>query len=316
MRRFTAILSTALLMLTTFTACSSDTPTNPTSVTTTDTSITVTDQMGRSVTLSEPADSIVGLTASDIEIIYALGSGSAVVGRGEYCNYPEEVSSVPVVQSGNETNIEQIIALKPDIVFVDTMAQTPEQTTKLEAAGIAVFVTDADTIAETYDSITLIGKVLGKDTEATTIVSQMKAQFATLEVNAQAAVRENGGVRKSVYFEVSPLEYGLWAAGSETFMDEVAKLLALDNIFSDVQGWAAVSAEQVLERKPDVILTVGMYFGEGPTPIESILQRAGWESVPAVANQAIINLTADELSRPGPRLALGAQELFNFVYGS
>ncbi|MDR0435154.1 MAG: helical backbone metal receptor [Propionibacteriaceae bacterium] len=314
MRRFTAFVSAALLAVTAFTACAAADPDTSDS-TPPSTSITVTDQAGRSVTLSKPAESIVGLTASDIEIIYALGAGAGVVGRGEYCNYPAEVLDVPAVQSGNETNIEQIIALKPDIVFMNTMAQTEEQTNKLAEAGIAVFVTNADTIDETYESITLIGKLLGKDSEAAAIVAGMQATFAKLSAAAQGAVAANDGTRQSIYFEVSPLEYGLWAAGANTFMDEVATLLQLDNVFSDVTGWAAVSQEQVLERKPDIILTVGMYFGDGPTPIESILQRPGWEVVPAVANQAILNLTADELSRPGPRLALGAQELYDFVYG-
>jgi iron complex transport system substrate-binding protein len=72
----------------------------------------------------------------------------------------------------------------------------------------------------------------------------------------------------------------------------------------------------VIERNPDYILTVGMYFGEGPTPIESILGREGWTNMTAVKNSAIINLTENELSRPGPRIALGAQLLYDFVYGA
>ena len=178
-----------------------------------------------------------------------------------------------------------------------------------------MFVSNAYTIDETFEVIKLIGTLLGADAQAAKIVADMKATFTELGNLAKGAVAALGGVRKSIYFEVSPLEYGLWAAGRGTFMDEVANLLLLDNVFGDVDGWAAVSEEQVLERRPDVILTVGMYFGEGPTPIESILQRPGWEQIPAVANHSIINLTSDELSRPGPRLALGAQELFNFVYG-
>ena len=58
-----------------------------------------------------------------------------------------------------------------------------------------------------------------------------------------------------------------------------------------------------------------MYFGEGPTPEEEILTRAGWENVAAVANQKILNLQNDELSRPAGRLADGAQMLYDFVYG-
>jgi iron complex transport system substrate-binding protein len=138
----------------------------------------------------------------------------------------------------------------------------------------------------------------------------MKDTFAELSGKAAAA----GGEQKSIYFEVSPLEFGLWTAGSETFMNEVAELIGLHNTFSDVSSWAEISEEQVIERNPDFILTVGMYFGDGPTPIESILSRQGWDNITAIKNEAILNLTADELSRPGPRLADGARMLYEFVY--
>jgi iron complex transport system substrate-binding protein len=275
--------------------------------------VSVTDQAGRSVTLDQPAAKVVGITASDIEILYAIGAGDAVVGRGEYANYPAEALDVAVVNSGDDTNVEQIIALQPDLVIMSTMAQDPEQIGQLESAGVAVAVTDANTIAETYDSITLIGTLMGRETEAAAVIDGMKAVFADLSAKAAAVAPTP---HKTIYYEVSPLEYGLWAAGAGTFMDEVGSLLSLDNIFADLDDWAAVDQEQVIERNPDYILTVGMYFGDGPTPIESILSREGWQAVTAVQNQAILNLTADELSRPGPRLADGAQLLFDFVYGA
>ena len=74
-----------------------------------------------------------------------------------------------------------------------------------------------------------------------------------------------------------------------------------------------MSEEQVLARDPDYILTISMYFGEGPKPVEEILGRTGWENVSAVKNMALLNLPNDELSRPGPRLAEGAELLFDFL---
>ena len=85
--------------------------------------------------------------------------------------------------------------------------------------------------------------------------------------------------------------------------------------FADVTGWGEISEEQVLERNPDYIVTISMYFGEGPTPEEEILSRTGWENVTAVKNGKILNLPNNELSRPAPRLADGAKALYDFVYG-
>lgn len=271
--------------------------------------VTITDMKGREITLDKPAERIVALTASDCEILYAIGAGDTLVGRGEYCDYPAEVLDVPAVQSGADTNIEQIIALEPDVLLMSDMAQTEEQIAQLEAAGIAVVVSEATDIDGVYTAIEMIGALMGKDDNAAAVIDSMKTTFADISEKA------TGDGTQTVYFEVSPLQWGLWTAGTNTFMDEIANMLGLKNCFDDVDGWGEISEEQVLERNPDFIVTITMYFGEGPTPEEEILSRAGWENVTAVQNQAILNLQNNELSRPAPRLADGAQMLFDFVYG-
>ena len=271
--------------------------------------VDIVDMLGRKIHLDKPATRIVALTAADCEILFAVGAGTTLVGRGEYCDYPEEVYSVPSVQSGYDTNIEQIIALRPEVLLMGTMAQTEEQVAQLEAAGIRVVVSDAQDIEGVYTAIRMIGALMGRDAKAEQIVKEMKDGFAEL------AARAAGESGKSIYFEVSPLQWGLWTAGKGTFMNEIAEMIGLKNCFDDVDGWAAISEEQVLMRNPDYIMTITMYYGEGPTPEEEIMGRAGWKGVTAVANGAILNLQNDELSRPAPRLLEGARMLYEFVYG-
>ncbi len=268
--------------------------------------ITVTDMTGREITLDEPATRVVALSAADCEFLYAVGAGDTLVGRGEYCDYPAEVLEVPSVQSGYDTNIEQIIALEPQVLLMSTMAQTEEQIAQLEEAGIKVVVSDAQDIEGVYTAVEMIGKLMGKEKEAEQVIVSMQAAFADLS-------NSTAGRGKTVYFEVSPLEYGLWTAGKGTFMNEIAEMLGMKNIFDDVEGWAEISEEQVIERNPDYIVTITMYFGEGPTPVEEIMSRTGWENVTAVKNGAILNLVDNELSRPTPRLKDGAILLNNFV---
>ena len=272
--------------------------------------VTITDMAGREITLAEPATRVVALTAADCEILYALGAGDLLVGRGEYCDYPAAVLEVPYVQSGYETNLEQILALEPQVLLMAMMAQPEEHVAALEAAGVRVVVSDAQDIPGVYTAIEMIGALLGRETEAAGMIDSMKAAFSELAEGA------GGDGEKTVYFEVSPLEYGLWTAGADTFMNEIAELLGLRNAFADVSGWAEISEEQVLERNPDYIVTISMYFGEGPTPVEEILGRAGWQNVTAVKNGAILHLGNNELSRPSYRLVDGARALYQFVYGA
>ena len=262
--------------------------------------IAVTDMMGRNVTLDAPATRVVALTAADCEILYALGAGDTLVGRGAYCDYPAEVLDIPSVESGYETNIEQIIALEPQLVLMSTMAQSEAQVEMLETAGIAIAVSNASDIAGVYQAIAVIGALTGKDAEAAALTADMQAEFDALR---------NSGISGTVYFEVSPLEYGLWTAGSGTFMQEIADMLGLTNIFADLDGWAQISEEQVLERNPDYIVTTTSDYGQTPSPAEEILQRTGWESVTAVQNGDVFAGFGDALTRPGPRLPEGAQLL-------
>lgn len=274
-----------------------------------DTSVTVTDMKDREVKLDAPATKVVVLDAADCEILCALGAQDTLVGRGEYCDYPESAQDVTSVQSGSETNIEQIVALQPQLVIVNTMDQTTEQIEALENAGIKVAVTEAPRIEDVYKAIRLVGVLVGKDKEAGDLVLSMTKAFAEI----QGQVDSDG--EKTVYFEVSPLQYGLWTAGSGTFMDELANLLGVKNAFADVKGWGQISEEQVLERDPDYIVTITMYYGEGPTPVEEIMSRKGWENLKAIKNQTVFNADSNEISRPGPRLADAAQTLYTFFYG-
>ena len=296
-KRIVALLLSLLLLLPAFGAMAEGT------------AVTFTDMMGREITLAEPATRIVALTAADCEILCALGCEDALVGRGEYCDYPASVLEKPSVQSGYNTNIEEIIALQPQVVLMGTMAQTTEQVEALAQAGIQVVVSDAQNIEGVYTAIRLIGAIMGKDAEAEAMVADMQAAFADIAAKSEAT-------GKTVYFEVSPLQWGLWTAGKGTFMDELAAMCGLTNAFADVEGWAEISEEQVIARDPDYIVTITMYYGEGPTPVEEIKSRAGWDALKAVQNDAILNADSNEISRPGPRLKDAAETLFHFVYGA
>ena len=273
--------------------------------------VTVTDMTGREVTVEEPIEKVVALTASDCEILYAIGAGDTLVGRGTYCDYPPEALDIPAVESGYNTNVEQIIDLKPQVLLMSTMAQSKEQIDIFESSGIKVVVSDAKDIDGVYTAVNLIGTLMGKEDQAETVISSMRSSFDELSEKAKT----NDDDTKTVYFEVSPLEYGLMTAGKGTFMNEIAEMLGLKNVFDDVDGYAEISEEQVIERNPDYIVTITMYFGDGPTPVDEIMSRSGWEDVTAVRNSDILNLVNNELSRPAPRLVEGAQLMYDFVYG-
>ena len=274
--------------------------------------ITVTDMMDRQVTLSGPVERIVVMMPSDCEILYAIGAGSAIVGRGTYCDYPAEVASVEEVKSGQEFNLEQVLALQPQVVIMTKMAHDPDVVQKLEENNVPVIVTDAQTIADTYDCISLLGQVTGKTAEAEAVIEEMKAR-----IEAVAAKSEATG--KTVYFETTPMEYGfgLYSAGKGNFMDEIGTLCGLKNIFGDVTeggGWPMVSEEDVIKADPDYIVTIDSN-GMGDTDAAAvILAREAWKDMKAVKEGHVLIVGNDAFTRPGPRLADAAEALWSMIY--
>lgn len=265
--------------------------------------ITVTDMFGREVTIEGPVTRVIAMEPGDCEILCAIGCGDALVGRGMYCDYPASVLEVPAVQSGDNINLEEILMLEPQIIIMTGMTHATEQIDLLEQNGVRVIGTDANTIAEVYANIRLLGTVMGKEAEAEAVIADMQATFADVAARSEQS-------DKTIYFEVMPLEWGLWSAGTNTFMHELAELCGMKNAFADIEGWKQISQEQVIERSPDYIVLV---TGMGETAADEVMGREGWETITAIKNGAVYNADSYAMTRPAPRLAEAVVNLYNFL---
>lgn len=274
--------------------------------------ITVTDMAGREVTLDAPADRVVVMMPADAEILYALGMKDAIVGVGNNCVSQPEIEAMPgidsltVVDPMYTFNEETVVGLKPQVVIMTMMAYSEDTVNSLESSGVKVVVTNAQDLEGVYTDIDLIGKVVGREAEAEALVAQMKQKFADI-----AAKSVDTGLK--LYVDESPLQWGLWSAGKGTYFDDLAEICGLTNIFSDIEGHQNVSEEQVLERNPDIIISMTMYYGEGELPDEEIKNRAGWENVSAVKNGAVVYDPTNAVALPGPRLMEVADLLLELI---
>lgn len=270
-------------------------------------SIAITDSRGIEVTLNKTPEKIVSLMPSNTEILFALGCGEKIIAISDYCNYPEKTSNIPKLPTGEQLSIEQIIALSPDAAIIGKMTAMEDQVNQLEQAGVKVIVTEANNLSETYEVIEMLGTAMGKEKEASTIVKDMKEGFEKIKKEV-----ENKAEPK-VYVEVSPLEYGLWSCGQNTFIQELIEIVGIKNIFDDIEGWAAVSEEQIIVRNPDIILTTSSPLTGIEDPVGEISSRENWSGIEAVKNDRIIMLDADMISRPGPRLLDAANDLMRIT---
>lgn len=267
----------------------------------------LTDMTGREVKLTKPVERMIVMWPGDCEIVYALGAEKLLVGLGSYCDYPAETEKVEKVTPGKDMNLEQILALKPDLVVTTTMSLVKEHVEALEKAGVPVFVNNAQNIEGVYTAIKNIGALTGRTQQAEELVASMQKSFEDVK-NSKPA-----GEPLSAYYEVSPLSQGLWAAGGGTFMDELGAIVGLDNIFKDQDPWAQVSEEQVIKLNPSVIITTS--YGDPAEVVKEIKDRAAWKDVQAVKDGKVFCPDSNIFTRPGPRLVDAVQSLFTMLYG-
>ena len=267
--------------------------------------VTVIDMFDRQITIQGPVTRVITMEPADCEILCALGCEELLVGRGMYCDYPASVTALPALQTGSTTNIEEVLALNPQLVIMSGMDHPKEQVEQLEANGVKVICTYAASIEETYEAIRLIGAAVGKSAEAEELVTNMQSTFADIAAKSEPT-------DKTIYFEVMPLEWGLWSAGTNTFMHELAGICGMKNAFADIDGWQAISQEQVIERNPDYIVLV---TGMGETAVAEVMGRVGWENITAIKNGNVYNADSYAMTRPAPRLAEVVVDLYNFLNG-
>ncbi len=268
--------------------------------------LTMTDATGKDIVLEAPPERIISLIPSNTEILFGLGLNDKIVGVNDYDDYPPEVADKEKVGS-MEFNIEQIIALQPDIVFAHEsgIASLGGAKDQLEAAGVKVFVvTNARDFNETYTTIEQLGRATGKLPEAEKIIANMKAKVEEIEVKLQDVQP------KKVFVETSD-EPEIYTPGNDTFMQEMLEMIHAENIAADTDGWFKIDAEQIITKNPDVIVVTYNYV---PDILTKIPQRAGFDTITAVKNKAIVQVDENMTSRQGPRLADGLEELAKAIY--
>lgn len=273
--------------------------------------VTIKDAAEQKVVIDQKPEKIVSLIPSNTEIAFALGLGEQIVGVTDYDNYPKEVTEKEKV-GGMEFNIEKIISLNPDLVLGfggQAMGSSTEGLQQLRDAGITVLVVnDATSFADVYKAIKMVGTATGTKEEADTIVADMKAKVAKVKEKAAGIKDED---KKRVYIEVYPGPGGINSAGTSTFMNEMLEIINAENVVKE-EGWPTISEEAIIAENPDVILTTYGYYTEDPAGV--ISSREGWQELDAVKNKHIVDVDSDTVTRSGPRLVEGVEEVAKAVY--
>lgn len=271
--------------------------------------ISLVDGLERTVSMEQPAAHIVSLSPSTTEILYAIGAGDQVVGRDSFSNYPEEALAVQDVGgSMGSYSYETIASLQPDLVLASEI-NTPEQVKSLEDLGLTVYyLSNPENIEALDDLLGVVGTLSGHEKEASDLAASLNERIdAVLTTVAKAESQP------LAFYELDATDPSKpWTPGPGSYMDELIQAAGGQNVGSVLQSsWAEISIEELLVQDPDIILLGDSNYG---ITVEQVALRTGWDNLTAVKEGNVYAFNDDLVSRPGPRMVDGLEELAKLLH--
>lgn len=273
-------------------------------------SITLTDDLNRTITLTGPAQRVISLAPANTEILFAISAGAQVVGRDEISDHPAEALALPTIGGYSGFNLEAIVTLHPDLVLAQGGGyNSPELVASLEELGLTVYVLpNPPTIEAIYTNLETVGVLTGHITDATALVDSLKARVAAVDEKILPL-----SYGPTVYYELDATEPTKpYTAGPGSFIDLLIARAGGINIGAELQSqWAQISLEQLVVANPTIIILGDAAYGETP---EKVAQRPGWETLTAIQSGQVFPIDDNLFSRPGPRLVDGLEALAKLLH--
>ncbi|MEJ5223548.1 MAG: cobalamin-binding protein [Anaerolineales bacterium] len=288
-----------------------DAPTATPTLPPTPTPLVFTDGLGRTVSLPAAAARVVSLAPSNTEILFALGAGAQVVGRDEFSDYPAEAAALPTVGgSFGGYNLEQIVALEPDLVLAAEI-NTPEQVKALEDLGLTVYyLSNPTTLEEMYANLEIVAQLTGREKEAATLIESLKARVQAVDEKIAPLID-----KPVVFYEIDATDPNKpFTAGPGTFIDLLiarAGGLNLTTAAGITDAYPQVGLEQIVTVDPQFIILGDSMWG---VTVESVAARPGWDGLTAVKEGRVLPFDDNLVSRPGPRLVDGLEQLARLLH--
>lgn len=255
--------------------------------------VTVVDDRGVRTVWSAPPQRIVSLLPSLTETVCELGHCARLVGTDRYSNHPASVKALPKTGGLDDANLEQIVALRPDVVLLALSARV---TDRLEALGIRVVALEPRTHDDVRRVAGTVARLLGQPAAGERLWARLEG-----EINQAASAVPPGWRGQRVYYEVDSAPY---AAGAVSFIGHTLARLGLKNIVPDALGpFPKLNPEFVVRGEPQLIMVSARQATTLPA-------RPGWSRIPAVQHGRICAFSAEQgdvLSRPGPRMGEAAR---------
>jgi iron complex transport system substrate-binding protein len=243
---------------------------------------------------------VVSLAPSLTETVYALRLQDLLVGDTDYCDYPPEAMKKHKVGGAINPNMEEIVALQPDLVLVTKGLNRLETVNALEQLGIATYATDPHTVEDIIASSQRLAEILGAPEAGVKLAAELNERLAALKQ------RLAGYGVKRVLFVV--WTEPLISAGKNTFIADALRYAGAESIVETKRDWPQISLEEVVHLQPDYLVFVTNHEGAEATDLDQLALRPGWDDLEAVKNRKFA-IMSEAVNRPAPRIVSAIEEL-------
>lgn len=261
----------------------------------------VSDDRGETIALEAPADRIISLAPSMTELLFSLGAGDRIVGVMAHSDYPSEAQDIPVVGQHNSLDLEQILALRPDLIIAWQSGNPQGALRRLESMGIPVYVAEPESLEDIARQLENLAALTGLDRTGNQLARDWRSRLSALRE------RHAGTAPVRVFYQV--WDRPLITAGGGELIDDMISLCGGSNVFSDLPVGPKVSVEAVLQRQPEIIVGSGV-GGERPPWLDE-WQR--WEQLPAIRDDHVYHIAPDIIQRHSLRALQGANRLCTLI---
>ena len=273
----------------------------------------IVDRAGITVKIYGPINRVVSTAPSNTEIIVDIGQADKLVAIDRWsANVSNVLSGLPLLDFFYP-DAEVLINLEPDLIIAS--GHNPTGTGEdpfrlLREMGIAVvYISMSESIEEIYNDIKFIAELLQAQKEGEELINSMRAQVTEIAQSAERRAAQLG-TKKTVYFEISAAP-DMMSFGKDSFINDMISVIGSRNIFENEEWLVMPSAEAIIDRNPDVILTSVNYIDD---PIGEIKSRPGFNHINAVINDRVYHIDNDSSSRPSSRIILALRQMAEAVY--
>ena len=260
---------------------------------------TFVDDLGRLVTLDSTPERIVVAAPAVTGFIGFLGETRKIVG---VTDWDDLAGREGIEKIGNviPLNLEKILSLEPDIVFLTGGFQEPE-VSKLEKIGISAFAVNPTSFEKIYRSITIIGTMLGIPERSRSLSEEFRN--AVLDIARETFAIPMEKKPRVIYTMISGEVTDIWTCGTGSFLNQAIAYAGALNVaapYTGNDGWFPVGPEFVVNSNPDIILVPYYYEGGQEEAVSMIKNYRPFSSVAAVKNDRVYPIDGNLVAHAGP----------------